>query len=54
MREFEKSVLYILKISNKRFINIIKSILFIKRLMSWEVDIYKDEKNYNIIIKYFK
>ena len=44
MREFEKSFLYILKISNKRFINTIKLILFIKWIISRKLDISENEK----------
>ena len=44
MKEFEKSSLYILKTSNKRFINTIKSILFIKRIINRKIDINKNKK----------
>ena len=39
IKEFKKSFLYILKISNKRFVNIMKLMLFIKRIIDRKVDI---------------
>ena len=44
MRKFEKNFLYILKISNKRFVNTIRSILFIKRVISRKIDINKNKR----------
>ena len=44
IRKFEKNFLYILKLSNKRFINAIKLILFIKRIINREIDINESEE----------
>ena len=44
MKEFEKNFLYILKISNKRFVNIIRSLLFIKRVISREINTNENKK----------
>ena len=46
-KEFKKSFLYILKISNKRLINIIRSILFTKRIVNRKIN---KNKNKEIII----
>ena len=44
MKGFEKSVFYILKISDKRFVDIMKSILFIKRIINRKIDISDNKK----------
>ena len=44
MKRFEESFLYILRISNKRFIDTIKSILFIKRMIAREIDTSEDKE----------
>ena len=44
MKEFEKSSLYILKISNERLVDTIKLILFIKRIINREIDINKNKE----------
>ena len=44
IKRFEKSFLYILRILNKRFVDITRSILFIKRVINREVDINNNKK----------
>ena len=44
MRKFGENFLCILKISNRRFVNTIKSILFIKRVINRKVDKNKNKE----------
>ena len=44
IKKFEKSFLYILKILNKWFVDIPRSILFIKRVINWKIDINNNKK----------
>ena len=49
MRGFKESFLYILKISNERFVDIIRLILFIKRIIGRKIDI-SDNKRVIILL----
>ena len=44
IKKFEENFLYILKISNKRLIDIIRSILFIKRIINRKIDINENKE----------